>query len=117
MQSSLLPFPPFPPPPRYIAPSAEFFPGETVTIYRLAITQRPFIEGRATIIAHDLEIPGLYRVRFEGETQIRERLVHGGEWQSDPEVQLARLRTEWLMTMTPELLATFFPDEFGTGGA
>lgn len=93
----------------------EFTPRSRVTIFRVAITQRPFIEGRATIIAADPDFPGLYTVRFDGETRPRERLVHGGEWQSHPKEQLRRLYNEWLFTMTPELLAAFFPGEFAKG--
>lgn len=94
----------------------EFLPGSRVTIFKVAITQRPYIEGRATIIAADPDFPGLYTVRFDGEVTPRERLVHGGEWQSNPKNQLRRLYNEWLVRMTPELLAAFFPGEFAKGG-
>ncbi len=107
----------FPPPDSAATaiPLPEFTPGCRVTIFQVAITQRPYIEGRATIVAPDPDFPGLYTVCFDGETRPRERLVHGGEWQSAPKEQLRRLYNEWLVKMTPELLAVFFPGEFAKG--
>ena len=42
--------------------------GDTVTVYQLAITRRPFIEGMATILGTYDEARDLYWVRFAGET-------------------------------------------------
>lgn len=89
----------------------KFQDGEKVTVFRVSETGRPYIEGRATIIG--TEDGPFYRVRFDGERRERERLVHPGDWQSNPERLLAELHAQWLLSLTPELLTEFFPDDIG----
>jgi hypothetical protein len=87
-----------------------------VTIFRFGLFKRPFIEGVATIIAPVAGVEHFYRVRFAGERRVRERLAHPGDWQSHPEKLLAELRAEWLQSLTPELIAEFFPDDMRDQG-
>jgi hypothetical protein len=85
--------------------------GERVTVFRFAHFRRPCIEGRAEIVSAIPGVRDFYRVRFEGERRIRERLAHPGDWQSNPERLLKQLTAEWQASLTPALLREFFPDE------
>lgn len=89
-------------------------PSKYTTIFRLALTGPPLLEGRAKIIAAVPNIPNLYDVRFVSERRIVRRIVHAGVWQSDPEGILAALIDHWRLRVTPELLlseAPFNPDD------
>jgi hypothetical protein len=92
-------------------PIHPFLPGQRVTIFRLGYFRRPYIEGRARIVSAISGTPDLYRVRFEGERRIRERLAHPGDWQTNPQQLLQQLTAEWQASLTPALLREFFPDE------
>jgi hypothetical protein len=83
--------------------------GEKVTIYRLALLRRPFIEGRATVIGPVLSATNLYQVRFDNERRSCRRLLHPGAWQSDPDQLLAALTGHWRVTISPELVAELPP--------
>ena len=85
--------------------------GMECNIFRIALFQRPFIEGRAMIVAPIGGVDDFYAVRFAGEKRTRHRLVYPGEFQADPQGLLRRLRGEWQATLTPELLAEFFPGD------
>jgi hypothetical protein len=93
-----------------------FHPGQRVAIFRIGHFRRPFIEGRARIVSAIPGTPDFYRVRFEGERRIRERLAHPGAWQSEPERLLKQLIAEWQQSLTPELLREFFPDDMHDQG-
>jgi hypothetical protein len=88
-----------------------FRPGQDVTIFGFGHFRRPSIEGRARIVAPVHGIPDFYRVRFEGERRIRERLAHPGAWQTEPDRLLTQLIAEWRQSLTPELLREFFPED------
>lgn len=85
--------------------------GDTVTIYRLALVRRPLIEGRATILGILDPARDLYRVRFSGETVPRERLVHPGPWQADPDAMLRALLGHWRMSLCREASSSFLADD------
>lgn len=89
----------------------KFACGDRVVVFGIKIFQRPYIEGRATIVEALPEDPEFYRVLFDGDRCPRERLVHAGDWQSDPEGLLARLISEWRLAMTPEIISEFFPED------
>src|SRR5262249_36596644 len=91
--------------------SHPFQPGQRVTVFRFGHFRRPFIEGQARIVSAMLGRPDMYHVRFEGEQRSRERLVHPGAWQSQPERLLRQLVAAWQQSLTPELLREFFSDE------
>lgn len=88
-----------------------FQPGQRVTVFRFGHFRRPFIEGEARIVSAIPTTPDFYRVRFEGERRIRERLAHPGAWQYEPDRLLKQLIAEWRQSLTPELLREFFADE------
>ncbi len=88
-----------------------FRAGDQVTVFRIQQFARPLIEGRATIIEPIRGLDDYYKVQFKGERRIRQRLIHPGEWQADPTRMLRRLHTEWCLTITPDLLAEFFPTD------
>jgi hypothetical protein len=92
-------------------PTHPFRPGRRVTIFRFGQFRRPYIEGVAVIVSAIDDTPDLYRVRFEGERRIRERLAHPGDWQTNPQRLLRQLVAEWQASLTPDLLREFFPDE------
>lgn len=85
--------------------------GAECNIFRIALFQRPFIEGRAVIVAPLGGVDDFYAVRFRGERRVRQRLVYPGASQTDPEGLLRRLKGEWQAALTPELLAEFFPGD------
>ena len=93
------------------APTHPFRPGRRVTIFRFGHFRRPYIEGVAHIVSTIPDTPDFYRVRFEGERRIRERLAHPGDWQENPKQLLKQLTAEWQASLTPDLLREFFPDE------
>lgn len=86
--------------------SSAFSPGAGVVVVRTRIDNRPIIEGHAILVAHaGIDgLPDLWRVRFLGEEITRLRLVHGGDWQADPEAILRALTQEWRLSLQPELL-------------
>jgi hypothetical protein len=88
-----------------------FLSGQRVTVFRFGHFRRPYIEGRAEIVSAIPGTPDFYRVRFEGERRIRERLAHPRDWQTNPEQLLKQLTAEWQASLAPALLREFFPDE------
>lgn len=84
---------------------------EHVTVYRLAMTHRPFIEGTATVLGAFDEARDLYWVRFAGETVPRLRCVQAGSWQSDPDATLRALLAHWRDARSPETLAPVPSDD------
>ena len=75
--------------------------GEKVTVYRVPLPNRPFIEGWATVLEPIAHMADLYRVQFENECRSRRRLVHLGDWQSNPDRLLAALTDHWRVTVDP----------------
>jgi hypothetical protein len=88
-----------------------FQPGQRVTVFRFGHFRRPLIEGQAEIVSALADKPDVYLVRFEGERRTRERLVHPGAWQNQPDRLLRQLIAAWQQSLTPELLREFFADE------
>lgn len=88
--------------------------GEHVTVYRLAMTHRPFIEGTATVLGAFDEARDLYWVRFAGESVPRLRCVQAGAWQSEPDATLHALLAHWLDAGSPEILAPILSDDTPT---
>jgi len=82
-------------------------PGERVTVYRVPLLSRPFIEGRATVLKPIAHMRDLYRVQFENERRSHRRLVHPGDWQSDPDRLLAALTGHWHASINPDLFVDF----------
>jgi len=89
-----------------------FEPGDRVTIYRVAVSHRPFIEGTATVLAALPHGDDLYRVRFDGERREVDRLVHAGSWQTSPDAQLRVLLAYWRYDLCPEILELAPPARF-----
>lgn len=87
--------------------------GAHVTIYRFALTRRPFIEGTATLLGAFDAGRGLYWVRFAGEAVPRLRLVHPGSWQSEPDATLRALLAHWRHADDFESLAPFLSEDDG----
>ena len=87
--------------------------GAQVTIYRFALTRRPFIEGTATLLGVFDEGRDLYWVRFAGETVPRLRLVHAGPWQSQPDATLRALLAHWRHADDLESLAPLLSEDDG----
>lgn len=85
--------------------------GAHVTVYRLAMTHRPFIEGRAIVLGAFDEARDLYWVRFAGETVPRLRCVQTGSWQSEPDATLHALLAHWRDAGSPESLAPVPSDD------
>lgn len=96
---------------KFQSPAHPFERGQRVTIFHFGVYRRPYIEGRARIVAPILGTPDLYQVRLAGERRIRERLAHPGDWQTNPERLLKQLTAEWQASLTPALLREFFPEE------
>lgn len=84
--------------------------GAIVTVLRLKVFGRPFIEGRATIVAPVDGVPNFYKVMFVGEKIVRERYAHA-EHQADPHASVAAMLDLWKASMTPEILEEFFPGD------
>lgn len=85
-----------------------FEPGELVYIFQIALFRRPFIEGRAVILAPARDVVGIYYVRFEDEARPRRRYVLPGVYQSHPEQTLDVLLTAWRVSLSTETLEEFF---------
>lgn len=96
---------------RFCGPLRE---GKQVTVYRLAMIQRPLIEGTATVLSAFDEARDLYWVRFAGESVPRLRLVHAGPWQSEPDATLRALLDHWRDTHGLQALGTFLSDDGST---
>lgn len=93
-------------------PAAVLPPDETVTVFRVALTRMPAIEGTARIVRAVDPSLGLYDVRFADETRLQCRLVHPGDWQRAPQRMLAALTAHWRIGIDPAFAGNPFDDAY-----
>lgn len=85
--------------------------GAQITVYRVAMIQRPLVEGTAIVLSAFDEARDLYWVRFAGEAVPRVRLVHSGSWQSEPDTTLCALLAHWREAHALEAFGPFLSDD------
>jgi len=84
--------------------------GDFVYIFRVGLFQRPFLEGRAKVIAPVVDEPGDFWVQFGGEISHRQRSVERGLAQNNPEAHLKNLLWHWREMVPADIRAEFYDD-------
>src|SRR5262245_13596687 len=83
--------------------SHPFARGDKVTVFQVKLEARPFTIP-ATVVTPVADRPGLYYVRYRGDSTARLAVLHAA-WQRDPDGVLEALLEAWRATLDPSVLA------------